>query len=349
MTDADFAARRSGLARSRAALMAAQQQAATARTGREGAAARAALADARQQASAAAEGFASFTDPRQQLGRLPDSSPFALFPVRLETRFVTGGDAEGAPQERLLVRIYPDDCSIDTFEPALSATELASAQRYWQYVWRAGRVEGDERAAWRDLVTAHGSGRAGYIADTYQPVNLGDQPAKAAASDQILVIATQDALPATEASAVAAYWTAAWAGAGDAAALQAAAGALDAAVGAARAAELIAGYAPFNLADAPVAPASRQDAIVSAAFVVFPPDPVTKRRRGRRHPSCASSPNGSSSPAMSRDSRCSRPSAAWSRCPWTSDRTRAPTRRRTRTPSSTPTAEICTCRTSCAG
>lgn len=159
MTDADFAARRSGLARSRAALMAAQQQAATARTGREGAVARAALADARQQASAAAEGFASFTDPRQQLGRLPDSSPFALFPVRLETRFVTGGDAEGAPQERLLVRIYPDDCSIDTFEPALSATELASAQRYWQYVWRACRVEGDERAAWRDLVTAHGSGR----------------------------------------------------------------------------------------------------------------------------------------------------------------------------------------------
>ena len=276
MTTAEFATSRSSLAQSRAALLSAQQSAATARTADELSAARGALSAARQQARAAAEGFASFTDPRQQLGRLPDSSPFALFPVRLETRFVTEDSAAGAASSRLLVRIYPDDCSIDTFEAALSATELANAQRYWQYFWRAGGIEGDERAAWRDLVAAHGSGRAGYIADTYQPVNMADRPVKAAATDEILVIATQDPLGAAEAAAIAAYWPAAWAGAGDAAALQAAADALDAAVGPARAAELIAGYTPVNLSDTPAPPATQRDVAVSAAFVIFPPDPATK-------------------------------------------------------------------------
>ena len=137
--------------------------------------------------------------------------------MRLETRFSTEQIA-GETSHRLLVRIYPDDCSIDTFEPMLSATELSNAQRYWQNIWRAGGVEADERAAWRDLVAAHGSGRAGYIADTYQPVNLASRPVKAAGSDEILVIATQAPLAAAEAAAISAYWTAVWTAAGDAAA-----------------------------------------------------------------------------------------------------------------------------------
>ena len=77
------------------------------------------------------------------------------------------------------MRIYPDDCSIDTFEPTLSTTEVQNAKRYWQGIWRAGGVEDDERAAWRDLVAAHGSGRAGFIVDDYQPANIGDRPTKA--------------------------------------------------------------------------------------------------------------------------------------------------------------------------
>jgi len=240
-------------------------------------AARQALAAAGQQARAAAEGFASFTDPREQVGLLADGSPFALFPVRLETRFVTETTETGPTSFRLLVRIYPDDCSIDTFEAMLSATELSNAQRYWQNIWRAGGIEGDERAAWADLVAAHGSGRAGYIADTYQPVNLADQPTEAAASDEILVIPTQTPLDAAEAAAVTAYWSAVWAAAGDATAIQEAAAALDAAVGAARAAELLAAYVPFNLSDTPAPPATPQDVAVSTTFVVFPPDPPVKQ------------------------------------------------------------------------
>jgi hypothetical protein len=317
MTMADFATSRSDLVQARAALAgaqdavyAAQQQqaglaAAVAQLGRQAgpddpaaarerdalqaqmnqaagqlAAARQALATASQQARAAAEGFASFTDPREQVGLLTDGSPFALFPVRLETRFFTdstASEADEATSARLLVRIYPDDCSIDTFEAMLSATELSNAQRYWQNIWRAGGIDGDERAAWGDLVAAHGSGRAGYIADTYQPVNLAGQPVKAAASDEILVIPTQASLSAAETAAVSAYWSAAWTGAGDATALQEAAAALDAAVGAARAAELLAGYVPFNLSDTPAPPATPQDVAVSTTFVAFPPDPATKQ------------------------------------------------------------------------
>jgi hypothetical protein len=231
---------------------------------------------AAQQARAAAEGFASFTDPRENVGQLPDSSPFALFPVRVETRFMSA-QAANATSPRLLVRIYPDDCSIDTFEAMLSATELANTKRYWEYIWRAGGVEADERGAWRDLVAAHGSGRAGYLADTYQPVNVADQPVKAAASDEILVIPTQAPLAAAEATAITAYWSAVWAGAGDKAAQQAATAALDAAVGQARAGQLRQQYAPFNLTDAPQAPLTRHDVAVSTTFVVFPPDPPVKQ------------------------------------------------------------------------
>ncbi|HLK00858.1 MAG TPA: hypothetical protein VKU39_13250 [Streptosporangiaceae bacterium] len=136
---------------------------------------RAAVAAAAERARAAAEGFATFTDPREHVGLLADSAPFALFPVRLETRFMTGGD-QGP---RLLVRVYPDDCSIDTFEALLSATELANAKRYWRNYWTAAGAEAGQRGAWRDLVAAHGSGRAGYVVATYQPVNLGKAPGAA--------------------------------------------------------------------------------------------------------------------------------------------------------------------------
>jgi hypothetical protein len=236
----------------------------------------AALADAQRadaDAVAALGTFAIFTDPRQNAGRLSDRSPFALLPVRVETRFVElAGDAAPAPRHQLWVRVYPDDCWIDTFEPTLSTTELANAQRYWRRIWRAGRVEADERAAWRALVTAHGSGRASYIVDTYQPTNLADHPTKAAPADEILVIPTQTPLSAAEATAAVAYWQAIWLAAGDAAKQQAARATLEAAVGAPRAAELDAGYRPFNLSDSPSA-----DVALTTAFLVFPPNPPTKQ------------------------------------------------------------------------
>jgi hypothetical protein len=224
----------------------------------------------------AREAFSDFTDPRRNLGQLPDDAPIVLFPIRIETRF-TGGQ-EGA---ELLVRIYPDDCSIDTFEPQLSVNELANVKLYWQNYWRAGGVEGDQRAAWRNLVAAHGSGRAGWLVDGYQPTNLSGVPTKVAATDEILVIPTS-AMPATaDVTALSTYWTASWVAADDGAtqaATQAAAlAALTSAVGAARVDGLLAANVPFDLTDAPVAPLTRHDVAVQVAFVEFPPDPPTSQ------------------------------------------------------------------------
>ena len=142
-----------------------------------GAKAQGTLQQANQALEAALEGFATFTDPRQSLGALSDQSPFLLFPVRIETRFLT---TAGQPQ--LCVRIYPDDCSIDTFEDSLSVNELSDTKLYWQAMWSAGGVEGNQRAAWSNLATAYGSGRAAWLADNYQPVNLAAMPVKASAS-----------------------------------------------------------------------------------------------------------------------------------------------------------------------
>jgi hypothetical protein len=248
-----------------AAIAAASQQAAAARQTASSAAA---------VEAAALAAFNDLADPRRAASELGDSLPFVLMPVRLETRFIrAGGDAQ---RWQLWVRIYPDDCWIDTFEPQLSSGELANAKTYWQDMWRAGGVEADQRAAWRNLVAAQGSGRAGYILDSYQPVNVAAQPVKAQATDEVLVIPTQTAPAAADAAAVSAYWQAVWRADGDAAALQAAQAALQAAVGAANAAALIAAYQPYNLSDTPAAPLQKSDVAVTTAFVIFPPDPPTK-------------------------------------------------------------------------
>ena len=109
--------------------------------------------------------FAEFSDPRRTVTLLSSTAPFFLFPVRIETRFrtITNQSPAGLTSTRrqLWVRIYPDDCSIDTFEPLISKAELTNTKNYWMNIWRAGGIENDERGAWRNLVAAHGSGRAG--------------------------------------------------------------------------------------------------------------------------------------------------------------------------------------------
>jgi hypothetical protein len=224
--------------------------------------------------------FAVFSDPRQNVERLSDSAPFLLFPVRIETRFrtVSAGnfrEVNAPTKHQLWVRIYPDDCSIDTFEPMMSQSELTNVKNYWMNMWRAGNVEDGERGAWRNLVSAHGSGRAGWLVDNFQPTNLAALPHKTDATDEILVIPTATALSAAEATATSSYWQSIWLADGDAVKQKAANTALEAAVGAARAADLIANYAPFNLADKPAPPLKKPALRLSTAFVIFPPDPST--------------------------------------------------------------------------
>lgn len=77
--------------------------------------------------------FVRFTDPREGIVKLDDATPILLMPVRLETRFKTiNAPGAPAPLRQLWVRIYPDDCWIDSFDPALTETEVANAKTYWR-------------------------------------------------------------------------------------------------------------------------------------------------------------------------------------------------------------------------
>jgi len=82
---------------------------------------------AAQKLKTAFADFEALTDPRDVVGQMSDQVPFLLFPVRLETRFGTAR-TKGGPVPQLWVRVYPDDCSIDTFEEELAEGEVESAR-----------------------------------------------------------------------------------------------------------------------------------------------------------------------------------------------------------------------------
>ena len=244
-------------------------------------ASRASARDLRQLEAEIAKRFAKFTDPREGVSRWNDLTPILLMPVRLETRFKNERSPAGGLLHELWVRIYPDDCWLDGFDPAMTDSELENVRRYWTSLWRAGGIEAQERAAWRALVESHGSGRAGYLVDVFQPVNPAARPTKAQPEDVILVIAT-DALPSpAEQAALAAFWREAWLADGDAQATAAARQALVASVGAARADELIASF-PAAGFDVKVERSELQS--VSAVWLALPTPPETKQSAWSRAP-----------------------------------------------------------------
>jgi hypothetical protein len=224
----------------------------------------------------------TWTDPRTNAGQMRDDTPVMLFPVRLETRFKSVAGPRGTQIQQLWVRVYPDECLIDTFEETLSQTQLDSAGIFWREYFHAAGVEASERAAWRGLVASHGSGRATWIIKQYRPRNplkpgdpegeaaLEVKPQSLAGGEVILVVSSDSVLPNAEATALAKYWGAAWKAAGDAALEGAAQTALTGAVGAARAAELVKGFRPYSLTETPPATFTRETATVRVAFLVLP-------------------------------------------------------------------------------
>ena len=64
-----------------------------------------------------------FTDPRTNIKFKQTDYPFLLFPLRLETRFKSVEVSDGSSLEQLWVRVYPDDCLVDTFEEIPSESE----------------------------------------------------------------------------------------------------------------------------------------------------------------------------------------------------------------------------------
>lgn len=92
-------------------------------------------------------------------------APIVLLPVRLETRY---RDHEDSPGAELLIRVYPDDISLNGHEPLLTEEEYGSAKRFWKMQFR-----GEEQEAWQRLVARHGSGRALWIRKATWPTNFG--------------------------------------------------------------------------------------------------------------------------------------------------------------------------------
>lgn len=215
-------------------------------------------------------GFQAFIDPKATLQRLEDGSPILLFPLRIETRFKTS--VEGQPQ--LWVRVYPDQCLVDSFEPSLTEEEVRNARVFWAKIWRAGGVEAEERTAWRDLTASHGVGRAGWIISEYKPLNPGDKPARDAAGDVLLIVHAPAALTADAVT----FWKKVWTAGGDAESTQAATPALVGKVGQA-AAQAIVANPPVNLADLPVEANARAATITKVVGIqLTPPDEMPARR-----------------------------------------------------------------------
>ena len=93
--------------------------------------ARADLFDVNEALISAAVNFSAFADPVKGAGRLSDSTPIALFPLRIETRYKTIAPVGGAPHQQLWVRVFPDDILVDSFQPEISEAELNNLGIYW--------------------------------------------------------------------------------------------------------------------------------------------------------------------------------------------------------------------------
>jgi hypothetical protein len=234
---------------------------------------RVALAEQSSLAEAVAAELLPLTDPREQLGAKPSDLPILLFPLRLETRFKTVTAPEGEPSEQLWVRVYPDDCVVDTFEDLPAEGELQATERFWVDWVAAGGNQDQQRGAWKGLVSTSGSGRAAWLIGQHAPDPAAGFPTKVDASDVILVVVAHPPVPGPQRPAVASFWAATWRAADDPAQQAAAYAALEAALGAARAAEVRSTTAPRNLATLPAPGHTRADVRVEVAFLDLP-DPL---------------------------------------------------------------------------
>ncbi|MFJ9460721.1 hypothetical protein ACIRST_37325 [Kitasatospora sp. NPDC101447] len=192
---------------------------------------------------------------------LSDDYPVLLGPVRIETRFTA---------TELLVRVFPDEWSVDSFEPRPTEAELGALDAYWTALWRTGGAAVGDRAAWHELVGRIAAGRAAWLLRDHRPANPADRPVPVPAGATVLVVLSDTALPADDRGPTADYWTAVWRAHGDRVALRTANAALLTAVGPTRAAAIRA-RRPAGIEAAAVA--TGDTALV--AFLVVPRPPAS--------------------------------------------------------------------------
>ncbi|MDQ3019721.1 MAG: hypothetical protein M3R36_04005 [Bacteroidota bacterium] len=211
--------------------------------------------------------FGQIEDPSKSIENLEDSYPFLLFPLRLETRFKSTGN-----QKQLWLRVYPDDCQVNIKQELLTESELTNAKNFWIEMWKAGSIEELERGAWRSLVNSHGSGRASWIIERYEPANT--KPVKVNKNDIVLTLISNPDLLLTAAEETAAnvYWIDILKGKGNSQKETDAFTILINATSNGRAAEIKEKYIPVNLSDEIAAGAGRGDAVIQIAKLDLPKD-----------------------------------------------------------------------------
>jgi len=228
------------------------------------------------QATASAQ-FAEFlfADPQSQVEQLRDDTPFLLFPVRLETRFKTFEGPDGT-SNWLWVRIYPDDCLVDSFERELSESEILAAREFWANYRKSGGVTDQERGAWRSLVGSLGSGRAAWVVqEENKQLVLADPatpgPQKEKETDIILVIPTETAPTPAETTALRTYWSSAWLADGDKTLTDNAFAKLksDLSISDDVAARLLVQWKPSNFTESPAPPLKKNEVGLEVYFLIF--------------------------------------------------------------------------------
>ena len=113
--------------------------------------------------------------PRATVAQMPDTTPFLLLPVRIETRFVVRRAITG-PVGELLVRIYPDDVAVHTHENALTDREVGAGEAYWRVIYEVEKDTDPDKAtrrtqAWRTFAVLFGPSRSAWVARRTRPTN----------------------------------------------------------------------------------------------------------------------------------------------------------------------------------
>jgi len=102
-------------------------------------------------------------DPRVLVQTLDGAIPILLAPLRIHTRFDRNANA-------LLIRVYPDDFSIEDHEPRLSASERSAGTSFWA----APEMSPDattpsRRDLWRGIALRFGLRRAAWVIRATNP------------------------------------------------------------------------------------------------------------------------------------------------------------------------------------
>ncbi len=219
--------------------------------------------------------FTVFTDPRVQLeNHFPADTPFLLFPLRMETRFKTINN-----QPQLWVRVYPDECLVDSFDPLLSQKEVNNAARFWAEYYSAGTPADPahpdaatidlQKAAWALLVNAAGEGRAAWIARQLIPDPATSIFPVRGAKTVIISIVSGN-WNAADQAAITGLFKQLWFADGNDMALQKIKTDFNAANPLLNADDLIENYKPVNFNDSLPLGLKRADADLQVAIVSFP-------------------------------------------------------------------------------